>query len=86
MGMKVVMPRDLPLVDQGFVPMGVAARWGSYDRSSIHRAVARGALIGQRVGQRLYVDWGSFRSFVGGPVAATLPATAAQAVERWASC
>lgn len=84
MGMKVLTARDLPLVDQGFVPAGIAARWGDYALSSVHRAVEQGAIPGQRVGRRLYVEWAAFRSYVG-PLAQQLPETAQGAVERW-SC
>lgn len=84
MGMKVLTARDLPLVAQGYVPAGIAARWGDYALSSIHRAVAKGSLPGQRIGRRLYVDWRAFRAYVG-PLKADLPTTAKGAVEAW-SC
>lgn len=74
--------RDLPLVAQGLVPAAIAARWGAYALSTIHRAVAAGALPGQRVGRRLYVEWHAFRGYVG-PLADQLPDTAQAAVERF---
>lgn len=66
----------------GYVPAQVAADWARYALTSIHRAVAAGALPGQRVGARsLYVDWSALRTFVG-PLAEGLPASAADALER----
>lgn len=84
MGMRPFTARDLPLVAEGFVPAGIAARWGDYALSSIHRAVTGGRLEGRRVDRRLYVEWTAFRAYVG-PLAAQLPVTAQAAVEQW-SC
>lgn len=80
MGMKVFTERDVPLLALGYVPAGIAARFGDYHLSTVHRAVAAGRLAGQRVGRRLYVDWESFRRYLG-PLGAELPATPAAAVE-----
>lgn len=68
------------LAPTGLVPASVCARLGGLARTSIHRAVERGALQGHFVGARLYVDWASFRAFAG-PLAALLPETAQAAVE-----
>lgn len=84
MGAKAFDPRDAPLLQQGFVPAGICARWGAYHLSSVHRAVDRGEVQGQRVGRRLYVRWESWRAYLG-PLAANLPNTPAGAVET-ASC
>lgn len=80
MGMKVFTERDVPLLALGYVPAGIAARFGDYHLSSVHRAVAAGRLAGQRVGRRWYVEWAAFRAYVG-PLGAQLPATPAAAVE-----
>lgn len=77
---KTLNSRDGALIDAGFVPASVCARWGAYNLSSIHRAVVAGTLTGQRVGRRLYVKWATFRQYVG-PLAAQLPETARAAVD-----
>lgn len=76
-----VTSKDAALLELGHVPAQVAARWGRVAGSTIHRAVDTAALIGQRVGRRLYVDWADFRTWLG-PLAQQLPQTAREALER----
>lgn len=76
-----VTGKDEALLELGQVPAQIAARWGRVAGSTIHRAVDKGALTGQRVGRRLYVDWLAFRSWLG-PLALQLPPTAREALER----
>ena len=67
------------LAETGLVPASVCARLGGYSLSAIHRAIARGVLTGEQIGARRYVNWASFRAFVG-PLADKLPTSAQAAV------
>lgn len=79
--MPATLKRDSALADSGLVPAAICARWGHFARSTISRAVDSGTLTGQRVSRRLYVEWRSFRVWVG-PLAEHLPPTAHAAIER----
>lgn len=72
--------RDAVLIEQDLVPAAIAAAWGQYALSSVHRAVASGRLTGHRLHRRLYVHWPSFLGYVGA-LAPSLPQTARAALE-----
>ncbi len=77
---RKITRRDTALLDQEMVPANVAASWGEYALSTMHRAVTAGRLRGQRVNHRLYIHWPSFLGYVG-PLATKLPKSAKVALE-----